>query len=326
MLRSLLFSLSLLGGGGVSLSADPAPAASAPIPVLMQLDWIFNAQFAGLYQAIEQGYYAEAGLEVELRRSDPTQLTVDQVLAEPGLALGSAESNVLLSAHAAGAPIVCLATMFQDSPMGWMSLRETGIERFEDLAGKRIGVHPDGEKVLRLAAEGRAVSLDDFVLPHVGHALDPLLAGEIDAMQSYVLDEFVKLQLVTDGGGSILLAKDHGYLAYSQVFFTSVADRENYGEAIRAFLAASQRGWAFALEHPEATVDLILEKYNPALDRRYQLASLAEIAKLVRSPDGRIFAPMDPTVWARSQELFLKHGLLTQETDLDALLDLSLNP
>jgi ABC-type nitrate/sulfonate/bicarbonate transport system substrate-binding protein len=297
------------------------------IPVVMQLDWIFNAQFAGLLQAKAQGFYEEAGLEVEIRPTNHEQLTVDRVLAGSGtLTLGSAESNVLLGAHAGGAPIKALATMFQGSPMGWMFLESSSIETFADLAGKRIGIHPDGEKVLRLAARNEAVSVEDFFLPEVGYKLDPLLSGEIDVMQAYVIDEFVQLKLKTDGAADILMAHDYGYSAYSQVFFTSEEALERWPQEIAAFLAASKRGWEYAFDHPEETVDLILQEYNPTLDRAYQLASLEAIEDLV-SPDGLpVMSPMDPEVWARSQELFVEFGLLDAPTDLEKLLDFRFNP
>jgi len=301
-------------------------ASDKPIPVTMQLDWIFNAQFSGLYQAIEQGYYLEEGLEVTLVPAPPQIRVVDATFAHEGIAFGSSESNLLLAARAQGDPVKALATMFQGSPMGWMSLKSSGIESFEDLAGKSIGIHADGEKVIKLVTREQNVGIEDFELPKVGY--DPVIIanGEVTAMQCYVIDEFVKLQLMTNNGGSILMASDFGYHAYSQVIFTSDEVVENYPEVVRSFLLATQKGWSYALDNQEATVDLILSQYNPELDREYQLASLAEIEKLVR-PDGAApLAPMNPEVWATSQKQFLANDLLESPADLEALLDFRFNP
>lgn len=294
-------------------------------PVTMQLDWIFNAQFSGLYQAEEQGYFEEAGLDVTLVPVDPKQRTVPSVLAA-GLAFGSAESNVLLKAHANGSPIKVLGTMFQNSPIGWMFLEESGIKDFADLEGKRIGIHPDGEKVLGLVARQSGFETDDFVLPHVGYDINVVINGEVDAMQCYAIDEYVKLNLATDGKAGVLLARDFGYRAYSQVIFSSKETVEEHPEVVRAFLAAVQKGWAYALAHQEATVDLILEKYNPSLDKAYQLASLKEIEDLVLWEGGPPLAPIDPAVFADSMDAYHTTGLIEEKTDLGDLLDLRFNP
>ncbi|HKJ90876.1 MAG TPA: ABC transporter substrate-binding protein, partial [Oceanipulchritudo sp.] len=288
--------------GAALLGMGFLPAADLT-PVTMQLDWIYNAQFAGLYQASEQGYFEEAGLAVEILPVDPKQRTVESVLGG-SIAFGSAESNVLLKAHAEGAPVKVLATMFQDSPLGWMYIRGRDIETFADLAGKRIGIHPDGEKVLSLASARAGLKPGDFLLPHVGHDIGILIRGEVDAMQCYAIDEFVKLQLATKGRGGLFMAKDLGYKAYSQVIFTTAGTVATHPGVVRSFLRAVQRGWTYALDHKEKTVDLILRKYNPDLDRAYQLASLEKIEALVR-PGGAIpLAPVSSEIFAASMRMY----------------------
>jgi ABC-type nitrate/sulfonate/bicarbonate transport system substrate-binding protein len=317
-LRQIALAIGFLFSG-FGLAADP-------VKVTMQLDWIFNAQFAGLYQAEHQGYFEEAGLEVTLVPVDPEQKTVPSVLAAGGLAFGSAESNVLLNAHAEGAPIRIVATMFQDSPIGWMYLESSGIETFSDLAGKRIGIHPDGEKVLGLAARHAGFETADFVLPHVGYDISILINGEVDAMQCYAIDEFVKLELATDGNGGVFMARDYGYSAYSQVVFTTAGTVENHPEVVRKFLMAMRKGWSYALDHKEETVTLILEKYNSTLDRDYQLASLRMIDELVRKDGQPPLAPIDPDVFRKSMQAYRESGLIDQPTDLGELLDPRFNP
>ncbi len=303
-------------------AAPPLPAA--PTPLVMQLDWIANVQFAGLFQAEARGLYRDAGLDVRILESDPQQKTVDAVLAGP-LIVGSAESNVLLRARADGRPVVALATMFQGSPIGWMYLKRSGIRRIEDLAGRRIGIHPDGEYVIEAVFAERGLERGHFNLPHVGYDIAILLRGEVDAMQGYEIDEFVKLRMAVGDEAGMFAARDFGYAAYSQVFFTSEGRLASDGAAIRAFLDASRRGWEHALAHPGETVDLVLAR-RPDLDREYQLRSLEAIAGLVRSPDGAVMAPMRREVWETSLRNFLAQGLLERPVDLDGLLPDLLRP
>ena len=307
--------------GAVALTGTLILPAADLTPVTMQLDWIYNAQFAGLYQASEQGYFEKAGLEVEILPVDPKQRTVESVLGGK-IAFGSAESNVLLKAHADGAPIKVLATMFQDSPLGWMYLKDSDIQTFADLAGKRIGIHPDGEKVLSLASANAGLDTGEFLLPHVGYDIKILVNGEVDAMQCYAIDEFVKLQLATDGKGGLFMAKDLGYKAYSQVIFTTAETVETHPGIVRSFLEAVQRGWSHALDHKEETVDLIIRKYNPDLDRAYQLASLEQIEELVRPGGVDPLTPVRRDIFAASMRMYMEAGILSAGTNLDDLLDL----
>lgn len=312
----------------VSVAAEPeTPTAAVTLtPVIMQLDWIFNAQFAGLYQAEHRGYFRDAGLAVEIRPTRPNQPTVMDVMTTPGIVFGCAESNVLLQGRANGAAIVALATMFQASPIGWMYLLSSGIETLEDLAGRRIAIHTDGEKILAAMTRSRGISLEDYTLPQVGHNPAPLLAGEVDAMQCYVIDEFVKLQLETGGKGGVILAKDYGYVAYSQTIFTREEIIRDHPDLVRAFLKAVQKGWTYALDHPEETVDLILAHYNPSLDREYQLGSLAQIEALVRPGSQAPLAPLRLEVFKQSEALYLEQGLLPQGTNPETWVLTEFNP
>lgn len=322
--RGLILALGLIAS---CLPASLPGAARLPerFPVVMQLDWIHNAQFAGIYQAIEQGYFADAGFSVEVRPVDREMATVAATV-EAGAAFGSAESNVLLVAHANGAPVRAVATMFQDSPMGWMSLKSTGITSLADFPDHRIGIHPDGEKVFDLILSEQPFGRGDLTFIKVGWDPQIVADGEVDLMQAYAIDEFVRLQLMTGGGARILMAKDHGYQAYSQVVFTTETMTRNHPEKIGPFLKALREGWTFALGNIESTVDLIREEWNPELDRDYQIASLEAIGELV-SPRGRPpLAPMSRQKWEASQRDFVRAGIIEEPTDLDELLDFRFNP
>lgn len=328
--RAFVLFASLLGlcfcssWGGLAPTADAgqesAGVDASLVPAVVQFDWIFNAQFAGFYQGIEQGFFIEQGLELELRGGLTTPDTVLATIDEPALSFGSTESNVLIADVADGLDAVAIGTMFQDSPMGWMYLKNGDINTFTDLAKSRVGIHSDGARVIELLlrdAGADTSNLDTFKASH-----DPqlLLDGDADALQCYYIDEFVKLeQLVGDKAG-IFLARDHGYRAYSQVMFTERDTVVSNPDLVRGFLKAAKLGWAYAFAHPEETIDLILEKYNPSLDRDYQLRSLAKIQELMEPEPGALFRPMNPAVLKNGQSRLLEYGLISNSISIEALL------
>jgi ABC-type nitrate/sulfonate/bicarbonate transport system substrate-binding protein len=304
--------------GWMSVGSD-GRIRPAPTKVVMQLDWIFNAQFAGVFQAASSGFFAEENLEVEIRPKVANQQTVAAVL-EGGLVFGSAESNVLLQELEKGADLRAVATMFQDSPMSWMFKSEHAIRSPADLVGKRVGVHPGDDHPVRFILKTNGVDPDAIEIIVVDYDLSALLAGEIDVKQGYVIDEFVELNHLTGGRAGKIMGRDHGYVAYSQVVFTRPEVVDQHPNVVAGFLRALQRGWQKALDHPEATVDLLIEQWNPQLDREHQLESLRLIADFV-SPEGSPpLAPMSVERWEESQKLFLDAGILTTPVPLDAFL------
>ncbi len=296
-------------------------------PVVLQLDWVPNAQFAGIYQAIEQGFYAQAGMDVEIRPLPKGQSSVDIVLSEDApYVFGVVESTVLLQAGVSESGIKAIATMFQDSPMGWMSLDSAEIKSPADFAGKKIGIHSDGLGALDLVLEKADLSRDQVQTVEVGW--DPIILVEekVDLMQGYYIDEFVRLQLLTGGKSNMMLARDHGYQAYSQVIITTEAMMAEHHDLVSNFLRASRDGWKYAIDHVEETADLVIEKYSPHLDLEYQVASLRRIAELV-SPKGQLpLAAMNAEKWKAGQDLLMKAGVLANPANLDKLLDFSANP
>ncbi|MEM7791368.1 MAG: ABC transporter substrate-binding protein [Verrucomicrobiota bacterium] len=295
-------------------------------PVVMQLDWIYNAQFAGFYQAIEQGYFKDVGMEVELRGGPTTPDIVAGTLEEPKISFGSSESNVLLADAAEGADLKIIGTMFQFSPMGWMYLADSGIDDFTDLATKRVGVHADGWRVIKLLLQKQGADVSEFETFECGYEPSVVIDGEGDAMQCYYIDEFVRFEQLKGDRAKVFLAKDYGYEAYSQVMFTHSDTIEEHPEMVTAFLAALKMGWQYAFDHPEETVDLILSKYSPDLDRDHQLRSLAKIEELMIPEPGSLFQPVDPLVLEAGQAHLLKYDLMTEPLAIESILAQSFLP
>ena len=299
---------------------ESASDQTSPIPVVVQFDWIFNAQFAGFYQGIEQGFFLDQGLRLELRGGVTTANTVSATVEVPGLSVGSTESNVLIAEVAEGADVVALGTMFQDSPMGWMYIKGGNISKFSDLADRRIGIHSDGARVIELLLREAGADTSELDTFKASHDPQPLLDGKLDALQCYYIDEFVKLQQEVGNRAGIFLARDHGYKAYSQVMFTDRNTALAKSSNLRGFLKAAKLGWAYAFANPEETIDLILEKYNPSLDRDYQLRSLAKIRELMEPEPGSLFRPMHPDVLENGQSRLLEYGLISDSISIKDLL------
>src|SRR3954451_8325496 len=115
------------------LATPPAWALDA---VTLQLKWKHQFQFAGYYQALERGFYRDAGLDVTIREGGPS------IDAAEAVTSGKADFGVctasVLRDWAAGRRLIVLAAIFQRSPAVIMVARRADISSVSDLRGRTI--------------------------------------------------------------------------------------------------------------------------------------------------------------------------------------------
>ncbi len=280
-----------------------ALACRAAAPLTVQLDWIPNAQFAGVLVAKEKGWYAAEGLDVSVRAIDLSTMpsAVEPVLAAPNV-IGVADGLVLLRARAAHQPIKAFATMLQASPLCILTLRDGPIKAFRDLKGRTIGLHSYDHPQLELMLAFNGLAKEDVHTVDIGDDLTSLGAGKIDAQVAYAIDEKVGIEL---GGHPTrtFQGRDNGFVTYSQVYFAPEALVRGRPEVLAAFLRATNRGWREAFSRPRACAEMIVARYLPKDDVTYQEKSLGELEKYAKAESDHL-GEMRPATWERSCEVF----------------------
>jgi len=234
--------------------------AVAKDQVSLQLKWKHAFQFAGYYMALEKGYYDEAGLDVTIIEGGPDQPPVKHVHAAEGHYAVS-DSGIMI-AHAKGEPVKVLAAVFQHSPLALAVKKSSGIRSFKGLRGKRIMMQRDEMDASIVAAIHKAgLSEADYIRQDTSFDLDDLIDGNTDAFSVYTTDQ--PHQLRERGVRYRLLEPiqlDIDF--YGDLLFTSVKETRRHPERVKAFTQASMKGWHYALEHVDETIQLIRTKYN----------------------------------------------------------------
>lgn len=275
--------------------------------VTMQLDWKPNAQFAGLLVASEKGFYREAGLDVKILPVDGEMDTVGRVVTGEQW-VGCAESHVLLAAKAKGAPIKAFGTMIQESPFALFSLKKSGIKTVKDMKGRVVGLHADGDKAIDVVLGTNGLQRSDVIIKKISYGLDPLLNGDCDIMQGYLVDEVVACEQ-RGIDINIIPMSEHGYTAYGQVYFTNEKFLADKPEVLQRFLAASNRGWEEAIREPAATAKMIVANYLPEAEVAYQEASLRRLIPVLTSEDKRL-GWMKEATWEEAARMFGKYRIV----------------
>ncbi len=309
--RARRWLLSLLG---LAL-ALPAAAAAELAPVTMQLKWTHAFQLAGYYAAQEQGYYRDAGLDVRIQEALPGVDPIASVL--DGRAQYGVGTSALLLQRQLGKPVVVLAVIFQHSPYVLIARQRQATQGLHDLAGKRVMLEPQSDELLAyLAREG--LPLDRIV--RVEHSYDPqdLIDGKVDAIAAYVTNQPYHL----DRAGlayQIYTPRAAGIDFYGDNLFTSEAELQANPERVRAFRDASLRGWKYAMEHPEETVDLILAKHSSRHSRDYHLFEAKQMIPLLR-PDLVEAGYMHAGRWRHIADTYADMGMLPRDFPLAGFL------
>lgn len=249
--------------------------------VSIQLKWFHQFQFAGYYAALEKGFYAEEGLDVELRERDPTTSNIDDVL-EGRAQYGVADTGLLLP-RMQGQPVVLLAQIFQHSPLIFLALKKSGIRTPYDLAGKRVTVDVKGHRYAPLDAMllDTLGGFDKLSSIEMSFRHQDLLEDKLDAFAAYSTDQpfwFKQRKIPVN----IIDPRDFGIDFYGDNLFTTEQELKDHPLRVKQIRRATLKGWNYALEHPEEIVNLILEKYNSQKFSRAHLEFEArETAKVI---------------------------------------------
>jgi len=290
--RHFVYIAGCLGLSGLAESRRIRPAFAAlesafkPEKIVMQLDWKYNVQYAGVLLADYYDLYQKQGLAVEIRPWESGVSITDRVAADPRT-IACAEQDVILNAQASGQPIVAIAAMFQNSPFGLMSLPERNIHRLEDLIGKRVGMQGKSARVMKLAMECRHIEPGQIEIVPVSEdeKYDRLLSGDLDAVQCYVVDEPIGWAARMGVMPDVIKFSDYGYDTYVQVVFAHEKLLATEPETVRRFLNATFAGWKMAfrdrIEAAKIIVDDYVEPGSKYQNLDYQIRSLEQIEPYV---------------------------------------------
>jgi putative hydroxymethylpyrimidine transport system substrate-binding protein len=318
---ALAVALALAGCGG-----SGAAGGDAPVEATLILDWFPNADHAGVYAAIDRGFFREAGIEVRPQVPSDTAAALKEVAQGKAPFAISYEPEVLL-ARSEGIPVVAVAALVTAPLNSVMARADRGIARPRDLEGKVVGAPglPSDRALLDTVVRADGGDPSRVRVRNVGFSLAPALAaGRVDALiGAYWNVEAVE---VREKGVPVTVFRleEHGVPDYDElVVVTSEAFARDRPEAVRALLAGLAYGQAWAAANPEAAVEPLL-RANPDLSRPLVVEQVRLVAPLFL--DDGVPLRMRPAAWARYAAWMRREGLLRRPVDAAAATDVSFLP
>jgi len=306
----------LLGSGLLAATLSLATGAVAQTPVTFQLNWTAGGANAGFAAAVGEGYYKAVGLDVTLVQGNGSGNTA-QLVANGRAQLAYADAVAVSQLIAKGAPMKMVSTIYQSNPNEVSALKKSNITNLKDLVGKKVGVPAGSSQTTMLPLLWKANNLKEadmtLINMPVASMVPSLLQGQVDA----ILGSMDAYQIQLEAQGAELnnfRFADYGVPTVSTSIFASNSFLSENPDLVKKFIAASLKGWSFALDNPEKTIKHIKSVF-PDVNEKLATSELAAITPLFCSGDAKFIGKAEDAHWTRTQNLLSEVGLLPANQD-----------
>ncbi|MGW0249615.1 ABC transporter substrate-binding protein [Nocardia goodfellowii] len=278
--------------------------------VRLQLQWFKQGQFAGYLAAVDQGFYREQGLSVEILDGG-TDIVPQTVLAQGQADYAVAWVPKALASREAGAGITEVAQIFQRSGTKQVAFKSDNIANAAALRGKTVGNWGYGNEFELFAGMTKA-GLDparDVKLVQQQFDMNAFLAKDINAAQAMSYNEYAQLlETKNPATGKLYTADDFTTMDWNDAGVAMLQDAiwantakladPGYQDQTVRFLAASLKGWAFCRDNVDKCRDITVAA-GSTLGASHQQWQINEVNKLIwPSPAG--IGMVDRAAWDRT--------------------------
>mgnify|MGYP002622580873 CR=1 FL=1 len=250
-----------------------ATLAHAQTQVPFALDWKFEGPSAPYFLAIDNGHFAEEGLEVTIEAGSGSVETIPKIAtgAFP-IGFGDINSVIKFLDQNPGAPVTAVMMVYDKPPFAIVGRKSLGVSEPKDLEGKVLGAPPPDGAWAQFPVFAKETGIDTsaVTVEPVGFPTrEPMLAeGNVAAITGFSFSSVVNLKRLgvpAEDISNILMA-DHGLQLYGNAILVNTDWAADNAETVQAFLRAVARGWEDAVSDPAAGIEALVKR-NPAADK-----------------------------------------------------------
>jgi NitT/TauT family transport system substrate-binding protein len=316
-----LFTLAACGGDGGGGEGDMDK-------VTLQSKWVVQAQFAGYYAALDQGFYEEENLDVTIRPGGP-DIIPEQVVLGGQAEFGINWLDSLLATRDKGQDLVNIAQVFTRSGMTEVTWADSGLDEITDLRGKKVGVWLGGNEHKLFAALNKN-GIDpqkDATIVKQPFDMNLLLNREVDAAAAMTYNELAQvLETKNPKTGQLYQLSDLNVMKMSELGTGALEDgvfvrgdwieEEDNQDIAKRFLKASFRGWLYCRDNQEDCLRIVLDN-GPTLGEGHQRWMLNEVNDLIwPAPEG--IGVMEPESWEITKQIALDGKVIKKPASDDS--------
>ena len=276
--------------------------------VSLLLDWFVNPDHAAIIIAQQKGFFEKNNLEVEIMEpADPTM--PPKLVAAKKADLAVDYQPQLQMQVAEGLPLVRIATLVNSPLNSLIVLKNSGINKIEDLKGKKVGYSVSGFETVLLDAMLKSANLSekDVELVNVNFSLSPsLMSKQVDAVIGAFRNfELNQLKLEKEEG-KVFLPEDYGVPKYDELIV--VANKDNVSQVkFKNFVKSLQEATNYLKENPKESWEAFISYKPKELDNELNRLAWADtLPYLAPNP-----ATFDKKVYEQ-MALFMKQNKLIE--------------
>jgi NitT/TauT family transport system substrate-binding protein len=287
--------------------------ARATETVEMQLGWIGGGNQLGEVAALQLGYFGDVGLDLKIVPGGPNNDGIAGV-ASGRSAVGQVSSSPsLMLAVSQDLPIRCFAVSAQKHPYAFFSLAKNPVHTPAELRGKKVGIQATGVVLLRALLAKNNMDIKDVQVVTIGSDMMPIMTGQVDVVTGWVTNTTALKVLGTDHVTMRLW--DTGVRLYANPYYATPDTLTKHADVLARFLKASAKGWAFAHDHRDQAIELLVKQYPNlvAADERVAADVMLDHAFDEHTKLGG-YGAMDPAVWQEQIDLYAQLGQFTKRT------------
>ena len=286
------------------------------IKVTIQLSWFDQFQFAGYYMAKEQGFYKDAGLDVQILPFS-LGMNIPKMVNDGDVDFAIGRENLILE-KAKYPKIIALAAIFQATPLVLLTTKDSGIDSFNKFENKKLmRTKDDGSEVsIKAMLASSKIDVKSIAQVEHSHNIYDLIDKKVDIISAYTSKAPYILQK-EQIKYNIFYPKDYGFDMYSDFLITNIDKYNNDYNIVEKFKKASLKGWEYAYNNIEKSVDIIFEKYNTQnLSKEELIFEANELKKLSYLNISRL-GDMKQEKVQRIYDLYNVMGYINSEFKID---------
>ena len=282
--------------------------------------WTAQAQFAGYYVAEVKGFYREAGIKVQIVHPSATQPAMSR-LRENRCQATTLQLCQALEIVGDGMPLVNILQTSMNNAMVIVAAKDEDPLKHK---GARVGIWSVGFGQLAICMSIMDHLNYEFI--RFAQNVNLFVSGALDATLAMSYNEYYQLiqagMKVTDK--NVYRFCDHGYNVQEDGVYMRRDYYEKHREQAHKFAQASRKGWEWAAQHPEETLDIVMQyvdRENIATNRIMQRLMLKAVLRLQidRESKKREFR-LRPDMVRLASRLMYQNHMLSREVTYDELI------
>lgn len=283
--------------------------------VTVVLDWTPNTNHTGLYTALENGYYKDQGLDVEIVQ--PPEGGAASLVASGKADFGISYQEEVTYAKTSDdpLPIKAIAAVIQHNSSGFASPKDKNIKTPKDFEGKIYGGWGSESETAAIKAvmEKTGADFDKVTIADIGQDdFFTATTNSVDFAWIYEGWDVVQAKLKNFDLNFIPLNQfDKRLDYYTPVIISNETLLNDNPEFAKKFMKATTEGYQFAIDNPEEAAK-ILVKHAPEIDEELAIESQKFLASKYKD-DAPRWGEMKDEVWNNYTAFLKEYGLINKD-------------